>query len=377
MPQPPEFASWADGAAPSGTVVCRLASKPWFLLLIPVMWAGGALGLSMWRPGSMLPEGLRTEGIVLGVEATPLILTAWLFALWLSRWTRVEADGEGLLVSGLFERKRVRWEEVTDYYLRWSCPAAEPLAKGEKLREPWRRLLRTPKPERLFAALVTPRGKIWLSPGFSSREDLARLVRTHAYNSSARTWECREYRLRDGVREFVYAPPSWFTVLDYAGKIYGWLLVLVLYLQFPLPPYFPGPNAPIPYAMTFAGWFARILFLALLAILFRRPLWKDALARANEKILVTGAGLVWEKSGERTEIKWPEIVESGPVPAGRFHFVPQFIWRVRSLDQEIFFSVTILREGAVLPSLICQRAPQVQMETDTVAGPAKTQLQAG
>jgi len=367
MPQTPEFATWAAGPGSQEPAECtdRVDCMLGTTLVAVVAWVEVVCALAL---------GQSPHSRVLVLAA--LDLPVWIFFLVCSfgqfsqfsrmRQWRVVADEKGLRVFGLFNRRTIPWEEVTDYF--FSRPL---LLKG---MWPFMPPAMVPRPSDWTAVIVTLQGAIRLEPGIIGRENVARAVRIRATSAGNKVWGWPDFEVSRGTREFRFKPPGarqQFHLL--CGNLAPWGIFFA-------PLWGCVINAFLARDMSTRGVFIGFAsFFSGLAIIrgawFVLGLARTVRQHRTDIITVTPMELIWENAGQRVAMKWNEIVGLRPVPDSRGSWLGR--WHVRTSQSTIQFLTGLLQDADGLPGLIYERAPQLYMKAETVTGPVHLGLQPG
>ncbi len=245
------------------------------------------MAMTAFTPG---PKGPPSPGETLLFAASSLICFFCLCVLvwWLLR-ACVLGDAAGLRWRGLGGWKRVRWNEVSDFY--------EKLSVRNRSRAP----------SAAGCILEVASRKIRFSRDWSNAEALRELVAQNAINSRAAGWEVKGTRVVDPwPRAFDYntvenrwTPRLWLKLF----AIFVVYVVIQPALELVVTAHLVGWAA----ALGVAG--AYVLLFGSMGLIFLVPLaqYRATNERKAERVTADLDGIVFEDGVRRVEAAWPDV----------------------------------------------------------------------
>jgi len=362
MPRTPGFEAWAAGTGSQEPAASRDRLDIVFkIVTVPVLlWAGLVFALWLGHP----PHRFFLEHVAL-IVVVVFLGTGYEteFVPRLRQW-HVIASGDGLQVSGLFRRRTIPWAEVTDYFLCW------PHSFNRVMRE-----MRIPSPEELSAVIKTGKESIVLRPTSEGREAVCREVRNRA--AVRKDWSCPDYEVTDGVRDFRYQSPNSPWLYAYFRRHpYYRSVFLMMSLVFAGNLLLTNHMDRTGQACVSAFWLALAVYFVAYSVFIMK---RESRIHTDENITITPSELVWEKAGQRVEMKWPEVcglkrLSEFPLNTAEGLRGP---WEVRTSQSVILFYTNLMGDAGGLPALIYERSPKLHKDAVPVTSPVRPELQPG
>jgi hypothetical protein len=260
-------------------IECRPLRSNWILAL--ACWGVGAVmsALPWTTPSPRLPsQWLAAWGL-----AALFFLVGMGLALWLLR-ARIVADREGLRWRGMGHWRRVRWEEVSDYYDQYP-PGGRSVVENSV-------------------------GKLFPSQEMTGLPELRLLIKKHATHARARGWGMLGARPEDEwPREFHYRTRD-NALLPYLfwSFLVVWLGILGFLVSSGLRAFLEMPGSH--------GWAVALASCLLVLPLTAPPalvLWaftsslKAAREHVDEQITASPEGVAYEDGSRRVAASWDQV----------------------------------------------------------------------